>query len=319
LVSDASKAKSTAGAKVAPSPLENYSHSFIVCISKVFLAYPHEDKLKALLEPYLHLDKFDPAAGVVTPTLLSQCRRKAILQLVLLTSQPAALGSWSVLSGDTNSVAEEDASGPDSESKSDGVGGGPNPIMHLMCLISVGSSPTGVSSLPNYYYNQYVATEVICLAASEPSCHPVLAPLLSSSVLTSLMEHSPFVATRAAAASTLTKLGLKAAAIKNSSDEIASYLNTISDILQLNCTSRGGNDYGGGVGKGLVSFSAFDNTAVIGNSPSALSSSPSNSAQLSSSSSSLERCIEMLAALAGKTFVKEEIVHGSYRCGRCQK
>jgi len=262
--SDSKGAVSKAKAVVSPSPLENYSHSFILCISKVFLAYKKDDALQPLLAKYLTIDDLSLGGDrVANAAIITQCRQKAILQLVLLTSQPTALGSWSVHWDGGESGRDDKDPGPASESESvsadaaagagddDGGATTRNPIVHLLYLISVGSTPTGASSLPNYYYNQYLAAEVICLAASEPTCHAVLAPLISSSILTSLMHHSPFVATRAAAASTLTKLGLKASAIKDASEEVSCYLNTISDILQLNCSTGSSAGRCKGEGKGF--------------------------------------------------------------------
>ncbi len=156
--------------------------------------------------------------------------------------------------------------------------------------------------------------------------------------------HSPYSGTRAAAASTITKLSLKAKALNEDSAEVAQILNTVLGVLKTanqpdgaakNTTSQAaGKSTGsktGGDSK-LVSFSSMD---VVSTSQQAqakrLSEQQStdkkerkaSSAALSTSvelqvsnavtMTSVERAIEVLAAMIGKTYIKEEIVHGSYR------
>lgn len=292
---------SSDSANMKSSAMDGYQQSFIVCLGKVFLAMDNEDAIKNMLEKkYMELPHVERGM-MPTSSQYGAFRRKAVVQMCLLTSMQATLGSWAFLhhcgSDEVKQVEELDESGFSASRSS-------NPLTHLICLLA---SPD--------YYNQNLASEVICLAASEPSCHATLGPLIESSTLTQLLRYSPYVSTRTAIASALTKLGLKASALKNDSDEITSYLNIISDTLKVYNASYNSRDpvqpKGSASATGLVSFSVFDNiahTAEQAHSSMTTDSKP-NIVKLSS----LERVVEMLAALVGKTYVKEEIVFGSYR------
>ena len=325
------------------SSLEGYASSFIVFLGKIFISYQNDDKLHGHLKGYLCIKNSSVDADII-----KLFREKALIQMVLLTTAPNTLGQWSILDGGglvATSTDKEEGSNRVEEVHDEGDVGHlieqPGSVFHLLYLISSGSTPSNTSPLPvndtasnpNYYYNQYIAAEVICLASSEPACHAVLGPLVSSSMMTTLLHHSPFISTRAAAASTLTKLGLKSSALKESSEEISNYLNVITDILKMNCTksmddssdSNNSNSSGDGSDKsqGLKSFSVFDNIAISASTSNAANCNTGDGGVSSSrgkmhggalsSSSSLERAVEMLAALSGKTFIKEELTHGSYR------
>lgn len=172
---------------------------------------------------------------------------------------------------------------------------------------------------------------------------------MSSGVLRTLL-HSPSPATQAAAASTMTKLAIKAKAMTADSAEVGQIMNTVLSVLKTATSAQRSNasasspstDVKGRPTDGcnapqdhsLVSFSALDTVSMDQqlkekkNESSPLNSkrneaqrASKESSSLSSSSSSsdavvmtsVERAIEVLAAMVGRTHVKEEIVHGSYR------
>jgi len=166
---------------------------------------------------------------------------------------------------------------------------------------------------------QELASEVMCLAAGTDEGSALLAPVVSSGVLQSLLR-SPSQAVQASAASTLTKLSIKAKALSNNSPEIAQILNAVLVSIKSSNTIQGSKTISQG-GSSLVSFSSLDN---IGNeSIAGKKSSSSNTDKLmelglanakdGSEYTTLERAIEVVAAIVGKSFVKEEIVHGSSR------
>jgi hypothetical protein len=139
-----------------------------------------------------------------------------------------------------------------------------------------------------------------------------------------LLQNSPAPDVRTSAASTLTKLALKAKALQANSAETTEALNIAFSVLknavsQLQDTSQTNPKAASKVSTPVadaittVSFSSLDDTAkgkvdhhtgnngVFGQKKSILS---------------VERAVEVFAALAGKSDVKEELVHGSSRYGK---
>jgi hypothetical protein len=159
---------------------------------------------------------------------------------------------------------------------------------------------------------QDIAAEVMCLAASTESGGTLLAPILSCGALHGLLK-VPSHSVRAAAASTITKLSIKAKALKEDSPEISQILNAVLDILKNSPASTLNSS---NINNNLVSFSSMDNSSKkqITNKDKS-SSVESSLIDLDSGNSftSTERAVEVLAAMVVKTYIKEEIVHGSYR------
>ena len=78
---------------------------------------------------------------------------------------------------------------------------------------------------------QEVAAEVICLASALETATDLLAAVVSSGTLTTLL-HAPSAGIRAAAASTMTKLSIKAKALSQDSAEVAQIMNTALTVLK---------------------------------------------------------------------------------------
>lgn len=185
--------------------------------------------------------------------------------------------------------------------------------------------------------NQEAASEVFCLSASVEAAESLLAPVVSSGVLQLLLD-SPAADVRTSAASTLTKLSLKAKALNADSSETTqalsvslfvlknALLNQASEDKEINSSSSSqSKTSSGGLARAPitnVSFSALDFTASA---TSASANTPGHGTALSGGSPhwtttkspkelcSIERAIEVIATLVGKTSMKEELVHGSHR------
>eukprot|EP01034_Spumella_vulgaris_P029108 gene29108-36099_t len=287
------------------------------CLGKLINFYDNEAQIKLKLEPYLqgHEEEEDnnelhgESKRVVelrdetAPPSVPQCRRRAALEAILLMSNPE-LGSWALAL--------------------------PGGVPQLLFLVATTDARC-----------QEIAAEVMCLAASSDASSGQLSSIVSSGVLTTLM-HSPYQGTRAAAASTITKLSLKAKALREDSAEIATVLNTVLSVLKTANQTHSGEvsnkqntvedkkNKSKGQDK-LVSFSAMDE---VGSSQQAQAKRQSAEVKIRQADhkpvpgqinqvtnavtmTSVERAIEVLAALIGKTYVKEEIVHGSYRVAAC--
>ncbi len=131
-----------------------------------------------------------------------------------------------------------------------------------------------------------LAAEVICQASATDSGAELLRPLLEGGAIQGLLA-SPLPSTRAAAAAALTKLSIKAKALQEDSPEVAAVLNAAFDVLRMEV----GNLSSQQEKKDAEKVSA---AAIV----------------------SVERAVEVIAAMVGKTHVKEEIVHGSSRVAR---
>lgn len=178
-------------------------------------------------------------------------------------------------------------------------------VQQIMFLATLGDSDC-----------QELASEVMCLAAGTEEGSTLLAPLVSSGILQSLL-HAPSQAVQAAAASTYTKLSIKAKALDNMSPEIAQILNAVLVSIKRSSNKESSSE---SEKVSLISFSSLDNIGnenisskkVSDNTERLLEMGLSNS-KGGSEYTTLERAIEVVAAIVGKSFVKEEIVHGSAR------
>jgi hypothetical protein len=162
---------------------------------------------------------------------------------------------------------------------------------------------------------QDIAAEVMCLAAPVDGGQELLGAALQSGAIHELLK-SPHGGIRAAAASTITKLSIKAKALEEDTPEVSAILNASIDVIKLYKKSAT-----------LVDFDNKNNKQVSNNNINASSLGPKmaglaltpmtqnleTSLHNASSMSSVERAIETIAAMAGKTHIKEELVNGSYR------
>jgi tetratricopeptide (TPR) repeat protein len=129
-----------------------------------------------------------------------------------------------------------------------------------------------------------ISSEVLCLASGADSSVALLKPVVELGILESLIHYNDNEI-KSNAASALTKLAIKSKALTSDSPENSEILNTVHSILKNSSSSW-----------------------------SDLKDNNNHSKQLQSST---ERCIEVLSALVGKSYVKEEIVHGSSRVKSC--
>jgi len=159
---------------------------------------------------------------------------------------------------------------------------------------------------------QDLAAEVLCLASASEDGGALISSLVNAGALKTLLQ-SPNSSTRAAAASALTKLSLKAKAMAEESSEVAQVLNTAFDVLRVAVQTSSSSSSSSLSSSGdkqpslLVSFSAFDVTS------STASSSSGSALACTSAPTTVERAVEIIASMIGRTHVKEEIVHGSFR------
>lgn len=274
------------------------------CLGKLVNYVDSADTLKPLLLPYLggqqEQEEFSDDKRVVEltdlppePPSVPKFRLRAALEATLLISNPD-LGTWALE-----------------------LPGGVNQLHFLVAT--------------NDLRCQEVASEVICLAAAMESGAVLLSSVVSSGTLTTLL-HAPSAGIRAAAASTITKLSLKAKALSEDSAEVAQILNTALSVLKaVNNPLSADAKTLSGTAKGastdaLVSFSAMDevsNSRALNKKHEAEEAArdkkhaPTGDAALGVSGAvtmtAVERAIESLAAMVGKSYIKEEIVHGSYR------
>ena len=308
-----------------------------VCIARLCNALQDDEYLKKAVEPYIAItaglslipsgesggggggmvsvpaEVYPTATGASSTSLhvVELLRRRAILECALFTCTRDDVAVWAL----------QQASG----------------VPQLLMLVGSGDSRC-----------QEVASEVLCLAAASENGSGLLSSLLSSGALQTLLR-SPVQSVRAAAASAMTKLSIKAKAVKegDESPELSDILNTVLLVLKsspLSTLKQPTSNEGVVTEKGhnsdhKVSFSklsSFDNfvTAQSGRATSqqqqkqnkqlennklrlhdGIATSGHNSDPSVSGASivSTERAIEVLASLVGRTFIKEEVVHGSYR------
>lgn len=251
-----------------------------VTFARLCTALDDDEALKSVIKPYLA-----GADAVVTdgsaysdsnrPPGMELCRQRAAVTSALFLSKPE-VAAWAL-----------------------GLPGG---VAQLLLLISAGDVVC-----------QDISAEVLCLCSSTENGASLLAAVVSSGALHALLRSS-VAATRAAAASTLTKLSLKAKAIKDDNDdELTTTLNVVLDVIrdavEKNRNLKGDTSSNNGTSKKgdkptLVSFSTVDLDTDTSTKP------PLAARGLSTST---ERAIEVVASLAARTAIKEELVHGSYR------
>jgi tetratricopeptide (TPR) repeat protein len=167
--------------------------------------------------------------------------------------------------------------------------------------------------------NVEVAIEVICLAAATDSINAILSRLVEDGVLLSLL-HSPQAGIRAAAASALTKVAIKSKALNRDSNENAQILNAVVSVLRksVHTPDQRSSQLSE---SSLISFSSYDNIGLTKgkkiDGPVAPDYTDVVQGSEATMMTSVERAIEVLSALSSHTYIKEEIVHGSYRIVSC--
>lgn len=139
--------------------------------------------------------------------------------------------------------------------------GEPNGVKQLLYLV-----------VTNEIKCQEIAAECLCLIASSEAGTPLLSSVIPTGAMELLLK-SNNAAIASAAASTMTKLSLKAKALQEESPEIAHVMNTATTILKQQ----------------------------------------SGSNKVDPNDLSVERAIEVIAAMITKSHIKEEFTHGSYR------
>ncbi len=155
---------------------------------------------------------------------------------------------------------------------------------------------------------QDIAAEVLCLTSSVEGGNSLLAAALENGAIHALLKaENPN--TRAAAAATITKLSIKAKALEEDSPEVSQVLNAAFDVIKIFGSLSSGKEIQDIPKNNLVSFSKVGDSTQE-----KLENDKSISLGIvDNQSNSMDRAIEVIAAIVGKTHVKEEIVHGSYR------
>eukprot|EP01041_Mallomonas_annulata_P007218 gene7218-14717_t len=267
-----------------------------VCLANIVNAMDDDESLKTIVLPFLVIAGDEADADTTRmmmesghgltysasfrPPPMDKCRLRAAIEAALFLSRPE-LAAWALAQ--------------------------PGGVAQLLLLVSSMDARC-----------QEIAAEVLCLSASSESGAPLLAPAVSSGALHSLLQ-SPVSNTRAAAASALTKLSLKAKALSEDSPEISQTMNVVLDVIRqaaATTTSTSiSNDSSVTAGgtvvntskSELVKFSAIDLDKKYS------SDKNDDNGSYTLALTSTERAIEVLAAMVGKTHIKEELVHGSYR------
>lgn len=157
---------------------------------------------------------------------------------------------------------------------------------------------------------QEVASEVVCLASATTDGAELLRPLLESGAITQSLLKSPHPATRAAAAAALTKLSIKAKALDQNSPEVSQVLNAAFDVIRLEVKNAAAET------ETVTSTTTTSSSSISSKSLSLSPISAVTSEIGSRAISSMERAVEVVAAMIGKSYVKEEIVHGSSRIAK---
>lgn len=265
-------------------PQSTERQKIAVGFARLCTALDDDEALKTAVKPYLAgADAVIEGDSAVysesnRPPGMELCRQRAAVTAALFLSKPD-VAAWAL-----------------------GLPGG---VPQLLLLISAGDVVC-----------QEISAEVLCLCSSTENGAPLLASVVSSGALHALLR-STVAATRAAAASTLTKLSLKAKAIKDDNDdEVTVTLNVVLDVIREAVeenrnpknNSSSIQSSSGGAGKAqksqLVSFSSVDLDAK---------ETLATATAQGGLATSTERAIEVLASMAARTAIKEELVHGSYR------
>jgi len=173
----------------------------------------------------------------------------------------------------------------------------PNGMRHVLYLISTGDTRC-----------QDVAAEVLCLAASADSGQELLATALESGAIHNLLK-SPHAGIRAAAASTITKLSIRAKAMHEDSPEVSAVMNAALDVLRTYKENTNSAAAASAPASTMLSQSAQNVSRGV----QPLNTNLELSIRTASSVASAERAVEVVAAMVGRSHVKEELVHGSFR------
>eukprot|EP01039_Chlorochromonas_danica_P003633 gene3633-3978_t len=223
-------------------------------------------------------------------SLIRPCQARAALELALFVTHPE-LGWWALQSRQG--------------------------LAQLLLLLSSQDLPS-----------MEIAAEVLALAAGVDASSELFASLLKDGVVHRLLASSPSQSIRAAAASVMAKLSLKAKALHESSEEVGEILYAVAGVIKAAAAANAkqlpppppppaaataakekqNSQPPSSSSTSLISFSQYDNTALK-HGATVIAGGGGGVVQ----TSSLERAIEVIAAIVGKTFVKEEIVHGSAR------
>lgn len=255
------------------------------CFGRLLVAYNDNNTLKELMQKYIVHGPMDDTDNSTVQQIYEPsdyppveiCRRRASVQIALLLQPSDELAIWALPQ--------------------------PGGILQLLLLISTNDERC-----------QLIASEVLCLAASNENISPLLAQVVKSGALMGLMS-SGNAAIRAAGVSTMTKLSIKSKALEEESPETSQILHTVLSVINSFDTlkpeatgkAKSSNE------NALVNFSNLDKKlAEPAPKPHewfVTQSKKDNAMALTS----VERAVEVLAAMVGKTHVKEELVHGSYR------
>ncbi len=155
---------------------------------------------------------------------------------------------------------------------------------------------------------QEIASEIICLAASADTGQEMLAVAVDSGAVYGLLR-SPHAGIRAAAASAITKLSLRAKAMQEDSPEVSSVMNAALDVLRVHKDHVHHATPANPISS--TSTGATQSSLVRPIQP--MNTDLDLSMRTASSLASAERAVEVVAAMAGRTHIKEELVHGSFR------
>jgi hypothetical protein len=163
------------------------------CFGRMVAALDDDEVLKEkLLKHLIGHDKGALQPGDPLPAI-NLCRTRAALEATLFLCRPE-IGKWAL-----------------------GENGG---IQQLLILISTQDSRC-----------QEITAEVLCLASASDGGGALLAPIVSSGSLQTLMMSSN-PNTRAAAAAAMTKLSLQAKALKQDSPETSQMLHVVLEVLK---------------------------------------------------------------------------------------
>ena len=159
-----------------------------------------------------------------------------------------------------------------------------------------------------------MAAEVLCLASSSEGGAGLLASVVESGGI-QLLLRSADPNTRAAAASALAKLSIKAKALRRDSPEVSQMMNVVLDVLKAAAKLTATAAAAAAIPLPSVSFSSFDKPwSTTQTATKALSPSDARQQQQQQQSlTAVERAVEVVAAMVGQSHIKEELVHGSYR------
>lgn len=251
------------------------------CFSRFIIAMNDEKICKEMLQDFIIHGPFEDSETSSSKVIditdyptIDKCRRRAAIEGALMLGN-AELGAWALKQ--------------------------PGGIQQLLLLMSTNDERC-----------QLISLETLSLAASHEVTISSLASVVSTGVLQSCIL-SQNVAIKALAVSTLTKLSIKASALNDDSSEVAEILNVVLSIVKSFESGKDLNPQSHSKDTGLISFSTFDQSKSSSTKDNIDFFNLQNRKDAGMSLTSLERAIEVVAAMVGKSKVKEELVHGSSR------